>query len=193
MICIAGLKNAVTTAPSVEPVTLADAKIHLRTVTGDTSEDSAVISPIITAARVYCENITGRALAAQTVKAYPEAWGLWRLPRPPITAVTSIKYYDVDDTEYTLAATEYQSDMIDGRILIKENPDEELRDMNPIVVEYTAGYTTGNTCPQTIRQAMLLLIAHWYQNREAVITGSVSAEVDIGVRRLLNQYKAWWM
>lgn len=184
------MKYAVYTAPTVEPVTLADAKIHLRTVTGDTSEDSAIISPLITAAREYCENVTGRALAAQTIKAYPETWGLWRLPRPPVVSVTSIKYYDEDDVEYTLAATEYQVDTIDGQILIKEDPSETLRDMNPIVVEYT----TGNaSCPKTVRQAMLLLIAHWYQNREAVITGGVSAEVDIGVRRLLNQNKVWWM
>jgi len=187
------MKYAVTTAPSVEPVTITDAKIHLRTVAGDTSEDAAIISPIITAAREYCENITGLALAAQTIKAYPTEWGLWRLPRPPITIVTSIKYYDIDDVEYTLEATDYQVDAVDGHILIKEDPTEELRDMNPIVVEYTTGYTTGNTYPKTIRQAMLLLIAHWYQNREAVITGSVSAEVDIGVRRLLNQHKVWWM
>jgi len=181
------MKYAVTTAPSTEPVTLADAKIHVRTVTGDTSEDSAVLTPLLTAAREFCENITGRALAPQTIKAYPESWGLWRLPRPPLSAVTSVKYYDTDNTEYTLSATEYQADTVDGQILILDEPAVTLRDLNPIVVEYTAGYTT---CPKAIRQAMLLLIAHWYQNREAV--GSASAEVDYTVKKLLNQYKVWW-
>jgi len=183
------MKYAVTTAPTVEPVTLADAKVHLRTVTGDTSEDSAIITPLITAAREYCENVTGLALAAQTVKAYPNNWGPWRLPRPPISAITSIKYYDLDDTVYTLAATEYQMDLVDGMLSILEDPTTELRALNPIVVEYTTGFTTGNTCPMAIRQAMLLLIAHWYQNREAV---GVGVEMDISVKRLLNQYKGWW-
>ena len=187
------IKFAVTTAPTAEPVSLADAKVHLRTVTGDTSEDAAIITPLIQAAREYCENITGRALASQTVKAYPENWGLWRLPRPPLIAVASIKYYDEDDTEYTLPATDYQVDAVDGQISILERPNVTLRGLNPIVVEYTCGYTTGNALPMAIRQAMLLLIGHWYTNREAVISGLTTVEVELTVRVLLRQYKVWWI
>lgn len=183
------MKYAVTTAPTVEPVTISDAKAHLRTLAGDITEDAGIIVPLITAAREYCENITGRALAAQTIKAYPESWGLWRLPRPPLTAVTSVKYYDTDNTEYTLAATDYQADTVDGQILILAEPAVTLRELNPIVVEYTAGYTA---CPKAIRQAMLLLIAHWYQNREAVVVGQPTTEVQVTVERLLHQWKAWW-
>lgn len=187
------IKYAVTTAPTAEPISLADAKVHLRTVTGDTSEDSAVITPLIQAAREYCENITGRALASQTVKAYPEKWGRWRLPRPPLISVTSIKYYDEDGTESTLAATDYQVDAVDGQIDILTEPNVTLRDLNPIVVEYACGYTTGNALPAAMRQAMLLLIGHWYMNRETVATGAVTAiEIDLTTRALLRQYKAWW-
>lgn len=191
------MKYAVTTAPSAEPVTLTEAKVHLRTVTGDTSEDAAVISPLITAAREYCENVTGRALAEQTIKAYPDTWGLWRLPRPPILTLTSITCYDRDNTAYLLDASAYQLDTVDGLVNILSAPGIDLRALNPIEVEYTAGYTT---CPKTIRQAMLLLIAHWYENREAVTpstersmrVGTASREVDLSVARLLSQYKAWW-
>lgn len=191
------MKYAVTTAPAAEPVSITDAKLHLRTVTGDTSEDYALIYPLITAAREYCENITGRALALQTVKAYPESWGLWRLPRPPFLTITSIKYYDIDDVEYTLDAADYQVDAVDGLVSILEEPSAELRALNPITVEYAAGYTT---CPMAVRQAMLLLIGHWYQNREAVSAdaaramrvGTASREVDISVARLLSHYKVWW-
>jgi len=183
------MKYAVTTAPTVEPVTLADAKVHLRTVTGDTSEDSAIISPLITAAREFCENITGRALASQTVKAYPDAWGLWRLPRPPLTSVTSIKYYDEDNVEATLPAANYQADAVDGLVSVIYAPTAALRALNPIVVEYVTGYTTA---PMAVRQAMLLLIGHWYTNREAVVIGTASGEIDLTVHRLLNQYREWW-
>ena len=182
------MKYAVFTEPVTEPVHLAEAKLHLRTVMGDTSEDSLLISPLVTAAREYCENVTGRALAAQTLKAYPESWGLWRLPRPPVVSITSVKYYDTDNTEYTLAATDYQLDTVDGQLLILEEPTISLRELNPIVVEYTAGYTMD--CPKAVRQAMLLLIAHWYQNREAL--GEVGGEVEIGVKRLLSQFREWW-
>lgn len=187
------MKYAVTTAPATEPISLADAKIHLRTITGDTSEDSAVITPLIQAAREYCENITGRALSLQTVKAYPDKWGLWRLPRPPLLTVASIKYYDENGTEYTLPVADYQVDTVDGQIDILEEPNVTLRDLNPIVVEYACGYTTGNALPMAVRQAMLLLIGHWYMNREAVTTGATtSVEIDMTTRALLRQYKAWW-
>jgi uncharacterized phiE125 gp8 family phage protein len=181
------MKYAVNTAPAAEPIHLVEAKLHLRTVTGDTSEDAMIISPLITAAREYCENVTGRALATQTITAYPEAWGLWRLPRAPVISVASIKYYDEDNAEYTLAAADYQLDTVDGQVLILDEPGTALRELNPIAVEYVAGYTD---CPMTVRQAMLLLIAHWYQNREAV--GDVGEELAIGVKRLLNQHKEWW-
>ena len=180
------MKYAVTTAPTVEPIHLTEAKLHLRTVTGDTSEDSLLIGPLVTSAREYCENVTGRALAAQTIKAYPDDWGLWQLPRTPIVSVTSIKYYDEDNTEYTLTAADYQLDTVDGLVLILEEPSTALRELNPIVIEYTA----GADCPKAVRQAMLLLIGHWYQNREAV--GEAGGEIEMGVKRLLNQYREWW-
>ena len=56
------------------------------------------------------------------------------------------------------------------------------------VITYTAGY---EETPYLVRQAMLLLIGHWYTNREAVIQGSTT-EIDIAVRAMLNQYKGWW-
>jgi len=187
------MKYEVSTAPTAEPVSLADAKMHLRTITGDTSEDSAIITPLIQAAREYCENITGRALAAQTVKAYPESWGLWRLPRPPIVSIASIKHYDEDNAEHALASADYQLDTADGLVYILTPPGASLRALNPIVIEYTCGYATGNAIPMAIRQAMLLLIGHWYMNREAVATGAVTTvEVDMATRALLRQYKVWW-
>ena len=183
------MKYAVTTAPTTEPVSLADARMHLRIIPGDTSEDSTIITPLITAAREYCENITGRALAPQTVKAYPQGWGEhpneWRLPHPPLTAVTSIKYYDEDGTEYTLDSGDYQVDTVDGLIDILEIPSVSLRDLNPIEVEFACGYTTA---PKSIRQAMLLFIAEKYQNR-----GDIPSEkVDAAIKSLLYQYKVWW-
>ena len=65
-----------------------------------------------------------------------------------------------------------------------------LRAARPVEIVYTAGFTE---LPKAIRQAMLLLIAHWYTNREAVVTGNVAAaEVPVAARTLLNQYKRWW-
>lgn len=184
------IKGVVTTAPSTEPVSLADAKIHLRTVMGDTSEDSAIITPLLSAAREYCENITGRALAAQTVKAYPDTWGtypnMWQLPMIPIVSITSVKYYDENGTEYVMDSSDYQTDLPYGTMIILDEPTVALRKLNPIIVEYSAGYTA---VPKSIRQAMLLYIADKYQNRGDELQEKVANAID----RLLYQYKAWWM
>ena len=175
------------TVTGTEPITLADAKAFLKTLPGDTSEDAAVITPLITAAREYCEKVTGRALVAQTVIAYPEVFQkVMRLPRPPITSVTSVEYTDTDGTEAALE--DYTAD--DENIAFDSIPSFVPAALNPIAITYAAGYAA---IPKTIRQAMLLLMGHWYNNREAVVVGPVtSVEVQLAVDRLLKQWKVWW-
>lgn len=182
---------SIATAPTTEPVSIADAKMHIRAITGDTTEDAAIITPLITAAREYCENITGRALAAQTIEAFPNRFeSVIELPRPPLVSITSIKYTDDAGTETTMSATNYLADKVGGRVAIKEIPSFTPALVNPIKITYSAGYTTA---PKLLRQAMLLLIGHWYSNREAVVVGAfASVEVKMAVDAMLKQYKVWW-
>lgn len=185
------MKYAVSTPVATEPVTLADARLHLRINTGDTSEDTAIITPLITAAREYCENVTGRALAAQTIKAYPERFqSTLQLPREPIVSVSAVTYADEDGVTTTMPASNYIVDAIGGSIAFKEIPSFCPRVVNPIEITYLAGYAA---LPKAIRQVMLLLISHWYENREAVVVGALaSVKVPLAVEALLGQYKAWW-
>ena len=185
------MNYSIATAPTVEPVTLADVKVYLRTITGDTTEDAAIITPLITAAREYCENITGRALAAQTIEAFPNRFeSVIELPRPPVASITSVKYTDVYGTETTMDAGDYLVDTKFGRVAFKKIPSFTPALLNHIKITYEAG--TANV-PKTIRQAMLLLIGHWYENREAVTVGAVaSIKLELAVKALLNQSKVWW-
>jgi len=188
------MKYAVSTPVATEPVTLADARLHLRINTGDTSEDAAIITPLITAAREYCENVTGRALAAQTIKAYPERFHrTLQLPREPIVSVSAVAYTDEDGVTTTMSASNYIVDTVGGSIAFKEIPNFCPRVANPIEITYSAGYTA---LPKAIRQAMLLLVGHWYENREAVVVGAytlfASVEVSMAVNSLLRQYKVRW-
>lgn len=183
------MNYSIATAPTAEPVSLADAKAHLRTIPGDTSEDAYVIAPLITAAREYCENITGRAFAAQTIEAYPDRFApIIELPRSPVISVTSVVYTDADGNEATMDAGDYLVDS--GRIAFKKIPSFNPAMLNPIKITYTAGF---ESVPRTVRQAMLLLIGHWYENRDAVVVGAVaSIKLEIAVKNLLNQNRAWW-
>ncbi len=185
------MRYAVVTPPNAEPIALNDAKDHINQTRDDTSADVSVLSPIITAAREYAENVTGRAFAPQTLQAYPMNWreAQERLPRAPVSQITSITYYDEDGNEHGL--TDYAFDATDNRVYIARSPSERLRAYAPITITYTSG---ADALPKTARQAMLMLIAHWYDNRSAVkVTESgvnvVSDEIAIAATRLLNQHK----
>jgi uncharacterized phiE125 gp8 family phage protein len=171
--------------------------------TGETQEDE-FISLLITAAREHCESHTRRALAPQTLEVCLDSWPCGNeieLPDPPLQSITSVKYKDSAGVETTLTAnTDYiaDTDSNAGRIVLpygKMWPSATLYTVNPIRIRYVAGYSAGNPIPKTIMLAMLLLVGHWHDNREAVITGSgalLSKKMDLAVDALLLPHRAKW-
>lgn len=189
----------ISSAPDVEPLTVADVKLHLR-LTSDTTED-ALITGLITAAREYCENYTGRAFATQTVALYLDSFpaeDYIELPLSPLQSVTSVVYKNSAGTETTMTVTtDYIVDSYSpvGRVVLaygKTWPDFTAYPVNPITITYKAGYTT---LPKALRQAMLLLIGLWYENRENEIPviGGQYSKPEIAARALMDQYRfRWW-
>ncbi len=112
------------------------------------------------------------------------------LPRPPLVSITSVKY-TVDDgtddgTEKTFAASNYHTDdkRAPGRIVLKRGkdwPSDDLISSNPVVVEYISGYDDdGSTVPQMIKQAALMGIGFYYENRETIVVeGRITAAVEL--------------
>lgn len=151
----------VSVPPTTELLTLTEVKAHITPID---SSDETYINDAIKDAREYCEGKTGRALAAQTIKAYPERFQqVMRLPREPITAITSVKYTDYDDVETIMSASNYVLNEAAGTISFKVLPVFSPRIAKPIEITYTAGYTTA--LPRVIRRAMMILVAYWYENR----------------------------
>src|SRR5512139_2288241 len=100
------------TAPTVEPVTTAETKSHLRV---DTTADDTLIGTLITAARQDSEEYLNRALVTQTWDLYMDGFPTTtkiKVPLPPLQSITSIKYYDEDDVEATMTATDYIVDTV---------------------------------------------------------------------------------
>jgi len=164
----------IVTAVATEFLTMEEVKLHCR-LSADTTEDE-LLSRLIIAAREYCENYTGRALSTQTIELllneFP-AKDRIQLPKPPLIGVTSVKYKDNDGIETTLSSSEYivDADSQIGEIVLaygKSWPSFTPYPSNPIRIRYEAGYTA---LPESIKQAMLLLVGHWHENREAVLTG----------------------
>ena len=141
-----------------EMLKMEDVKIYLRTLSGDTVEDDAVLAPLITAAREFCEYVTGQALAKETIAAYPEALDkVLRLPIAPAREIVKITATD-DAGETTELPPESYTLMGAGCVYLRKAPATRLRDVRPIEIVYEAGYAQ---LPKLIRQAMLLLIGHW--------------------------------
>ena len=181
----------VITPPALEPVTLGEARLHCRV---DVEDDDDLLLRLIMAARQYAEQREWRAYLTQTLELYLDCWPvrteIW-LPRPPLQSITSVKYYDEDDVEYTLASTAYLVDSVSqpGRLVLRSGqswPSATLRPANAIVIRFVAGWASLGELPLRIRQAMLLLIGHWYENREASISGAVSRPLEFAVDALLG-------
>lgn len=187
------------TAPAVEPIDLATAKAHLRV---DITDDDSLITALITAARQHVEVITRRALITQTWDLSLDAWpegNTILVPLPPLQSMASITYKDSAGTVYTMPATNYIVDTAEepGRIVLaygKLWPSVTLYPAGAITVRFTAGYGNAVAVPQTIKHAILLLVAQWYENREATVGGAVQREIPFAVEALLWPYRVMrWM
>ena len=180
----------VVTPPAVEAITLEEAKNYLRV---DVTDDDILISDLITAARMFAEAYTWRAILPTTYEYYLESWpvyGVIELPNPPLISVDFVRYTTANNVQFTLDASSYIVDTANepGRVILKPNyswPADELLPGLPIVIRFTAGYAV---VPKPVRQAMLMLVAHWYENREAAGERSIK-EIAFAVESLLGQYR----
>ncbi|HYH39911.1 MAG TPA: head-tail connector protein [Azospirillum sp.] len=192
----------VSAAPAY-PVTLAEAKAHLRL---DTSDDDALVDALIAAATAHLDGRDGwlgRALVQQTwdlkLHRFP---GVIDVPLPPLQSVTSITYLDSNNVSQTLATSKYQ---VDGngqwRARIKpaygETWPSTYDAWNAVTVRFVAGYEPGSgsptdyaeNVPQPIKHALLLLISHWYENRAPVNIGNIVSALPMTVDALLAPYR----
>lgn len=189
----------ITTAPASEPVSLTEAKLHLRI---DHSTEDSLITSHIETARQIAEDISGRAFFNRTLTATLDCWpasGIIKLPSAPLVSVTSVKYTDEDGAQSTWASSNYIVDTQNepGRIVFTSDstlPSVTLQEVNGIEIVYVAGYGTNtDDIPERYKQGMLLLIGHLYENRETVITaqGYNVAELPFGAVTLLQMDKVW--
>ncbi|MCP4304725.1 MAG: hypothetical protein GY788_07580 [bacterium] len=178
--------------PAVEPVTLTEVKDHCRI--SDADSDVYLVS-LIQAAREHVENRTSRALITQTLDIKYDWFGRWiDMPRAPLQSVTGVTYLDMAGTEQALDADVYRSvtDRDPGAIVLDYG--KTWPDIYPVpsavTVRIVSGYgDAADDVPQTIRQAMLLLIGHWFENREATVGGFNVRDIPIGVDALLESHR----
>lgn len=165
------------TGPTTEPVSLTEAKLHLRL---DIDDDDTLVTALIQTAREEAEQLTRRALITQTWDLVMDDWpasdGI-TLPLGQLQSVTGVYYTDDNAVTYTLSSSLYLVDTYSepGRLRLKSGetwPSDSLAAVNGVRVRFVAGYTSASMVPAPIRQAMLLRIGDLYENREDTIAGA---------------------
>jgi uncharacterized phiE125 gp8 family phage protein len=193
----------VITSATTEPLTLEEAKLHLKV---ETDADDSLITSLITAARETAEIFTGRALASQVLEyildGFPAESETIYIPRPPLEEVESIKYRDYEGNETVWDSSNYivDADSMPARVTLaygKYFPDFTPYPVSSVRIRYTAGYKSGGPdslkIPEEIKQALKLLIGHFYENRESVVVGTVANKVPFSVEALLYPFRvSWW-
>ena len=182
----------VVTPATANPLTLTEAKTHLKV---DTTADDTFITNLIKSATSSAQEYTNRFFIATTIQQYGDKWeDISNLFKSPVASVTHVKYVDPDGTLQTLSTDVYFVDDVNkpARIGLKPNQSfpEIIDRLNAIYVEYVVGIAAGpDEVDEGIRQALLLTIGNWYQNRQAVVTGTIATELPMNAKFLLDQYK----
>ena len=183
---------ALAVAASEEPVTVAEAKAQARV---DISTDDALITGLIVAARQLVEETTWRALVTQRWDLYLDAWpdgDTILLPRPPLRSIVTFEYTNDAGAATAVPAADYLVDAVSepGRLRLKASaswPSATLREINGVHIRFEAGYGVASAVPQRYKQAVLLLVSTWYENRETLsVSGAMPKEMPFAVRALLN-------
>lgn len=192
------LKPVRTIAPAAELVTLLEVKQHCR-VELLSPDDDAVLTSLIAAATAWIDGysgVLGRALINQTWKLNLSCWPACkiRLPLAPVSTITSIKYYDTTNLQQTLDMANYslQEDALSPMAAwIKDASLASLFERpDAIEVLFVAGYgAAASNVPEAIRTAAKMLVATWFENREATIVGTNAQAIPFAVDALLGSFR----
>jgi len=187
----------ITVEPATEPITLVEAKAHLRV---DFSDEDDYIDTLIVSARRYCEAYCNRVFITQTWRQNLSEWvNPIQLKVNPVISVTSLKYYDTDETQQTITdnANNYQKDLNSDVAKIYEGLVNTFpaigSTINPIEIITVCGYGAAADVPDDIKHAIKLMVSWMYENREGVNVPLNNQASDIplptAVKYLLTRYR----
>lgn len=173
-----------------EPVTLTEAKAQCR-MADDNSEDTFITS-LIAPARAYVERVSTYGLVSGTRIFTFTKWGDYlEIFLRPITSVTTVAYVDDEGDDQELEGYLAPLGAYPFRIFPPAN-DEFPTILAGSTITVTLAAGALDTAAQeylTAKRAILILIAHWFEYREAALAGQVSSEVDFTIKALLDDLR----
>lgn len=187
---------ALASAPAVTPISVAEAKAHLRI---DHAEDDALISSLIDAAVSYIDatGVLGRGMVTQDWAQWvSQAPGWVRLRLGPFQSLVSVEYYDTDGALQTATLADYETRLDGDFVICKPKtgntwPAAQTRG-DAIKITYRIGYGDAATdVPQNIRHALLMTVAHLYEQRLLYVDVQLR-EVPLAVEALIGVERVGW-
>lgn len=187
---------SLVTAPAASPLTLAEAKAQMRV---EHTDDDTIIQRLIDAAVAFVDvtGALGKAMITQT-------WAQWvgmvpgtvQLMLGPVQSVTAIKYYDTDGVLQTATLSDFDvfGTPTSTTVSPKSGKSWPVAQNRPdaIRIEYVIGYgDAASDVPQTVRHALLMLVAHWYESREGAQERALS-DVPYGFNELIGIERGHW-
>ncbi|EFO32613.1 phage protein DNA packaging protein [Roseibium sp. TrichSKD4] len=191
------LRPKLITAPSEKPVSLAEAKAHLRV---DFPDEDILIEGLIDAATDRFDGWNGflrRCLVSQIwevrLDAFPHC-GRIELPFPDIDeASVAVAYVDLSGSEQVLGAACYHVvNEVTGAAVLKSawaNWPETDKRPDAVRVQFTAGFGGAEKVPASIKAAILLTVGHLYEHREDAVQGAEVRQIPNGAESLARQYR----
>ena len=180
------------TGPTVEPVSIAEAKAHLRIDSGFTDDD-IYLQSLISAARIHVETVSDRTLIRSQWQMKMDVFPSWdiELPRPPFApGDVTVSYVPSDAVYLPVSFTNFRVDSDSTPAVIRPQwngswPSARGAE-NDVMITYWAGYGPSSLfVPTPARHCILMLVASWYANREAVVQGGMNP-VPMAVEVLLG-------
>ena len=189
----------IETPSTTKLVTTAEAKSHLRIPSGVTDDDT-YIDNLIYAAQECIEEYCNIILFETTIIQYADKWeDTYNLYKSPVensgqAGITSIQYIADGDTSHTTwDSSKYVKDIYTCPIRIGLADDEDYPDLadviNAIKITYTIGYGSSGSVPNALKQACLILVGQWYENRQEAIVGRSVGIIPLTARYILDKYK----
>lgn len=170
-------RPTVVTAATSSPITLAQAAKQCE-LNPDDADHQDHLNLLITAAREQWEHDTDTFAISQTVEITANSFDdPFQLVGRPVSAITFIKYYDDNDTLQTVSSSVYGLDATRRQVRLNRLqtwPTHSDR-WDAVVVRYVAGHASADAVPAIAKQAMLLLVAHYFENRDMLMSEAMSS------------------
>lgn len=185
------MSSILLSGPAEEPLSLAEAKAFLRV---EHDDDDAVIAALVAGARIHVEAATRRALIRQTWRLARDAWqaeGVIVINPSPLRQLLAVRVYDSTGVTREVDPQSFVVDGAGARLWFAPwAVPAPGRPVGGIELDVEAGFgETAADVPEPLRQAIRLLVAHWYESRLVAALGTVS-EYPHGVGPLMAPYRA---